>query len=120
MRYWMRSQADADVLRLQEHLVAPRAAFAAGARGLGAAERLPQIAHVLAVHEAHAGLDGGGDAVRPPEILAPDIAAQSIRDIVRLRYCISLVGERNQAGHRPEDLLLRDAHAVADVREHGG
>src|SRR3984885_3939345 len=109
MRDGMRSETDADILRLQEHLVAPRAAFAARSRRLGPAERLPQIAHVLAVHEAHAGLDGGGDAVRPPEILAPDIAAQSIGDVVRLGYRISLVRERNQAGHRPEDFLLRDA-----------
>src|SRR3982751_6836497 len=61
--------AHADVLRLAEHLEAPAAAFAAGARGLGAAERLAQVAHVLAVDEAHARLDGGGDAMGAADVL---------------------------------------------------
>src|SRR5664279_4009674 len=53
----------ADVLGLQEYLEAPAAAFAPRARRLGATERLAQVAHVLAVDEAHAGLDRGGHAV---------------------------------------------------------
>src|ERR1043165_4777521 len=45
----VRGDGDRDVLGLQEHLVAPGAALAARARGLGAAEGLAQVAHVLAV-----------------------------------------------------------------------
>src|SRR5690242_10173842 len=74
MRDVVAAEADADVLRLEEDLVAPGPALAAGARGLGAAERLAQVAHVLAVDEAHAGLDGRRDAVRAPEVLGPDVA----------------------------------------------
>src|SRR5687768_10288425 len=65
VRNVVRPQRHRDVLRLQEHLVAPRAAFAPRARRLGAAEGLAQVAHVLAVDEAHAGLDCRGNAVHP-------------------------------------------------------
>src|SRR5574337_1073559 len=64
VRNVVRAERHRNVLRLQEHLVAPGAAFAPGAAGLGAAEGLAQVAHVLAVDEAHAGFDRGGDAVR--------------------------------------------------------
>ena len=33
---------------------------------------------------------------------------------------VGLVVERDQAGHRAEDLVLRDAHAVVDVGEYRG
>src|SRR6478736_659857 len=65
-----------DVLRLQEHLVAPGPAFAPGARGLGAAEGLAQVTHVLAVDEAHAGLDCCRHPVRLAEVLGPDVAGK--------------------------------------------
>jgi hypothetical protein len=70
----VRTERHRDVLRLQEHLVAPGAAFAPGARGLGAAEGLAQVAHVLAVDEAHAGFDRRGHAVRAADVLGPDVA----------------------------------------------
>src|SRR2546427_12455431 len=63
VRNMVRAQRYGHVLGLAEDLVAPAAALAARARGLGAAEGLAQVAHVLAVDEAHAGLDGGGHAV---------------------------------------------------------
>src|ERR1035441_8995614 len=69
---------DADILRLAEHLEAPGPAFAAGSRRLGAAEGLAQIADVLAIDEAHARLDRGGDAVGATEVARPDIARQTI------------------------------------------
>src|SRR5689334_14048037 len=55
----MRPERHAHVLRFEEHFITPRASFASHARCLRSAERLPQIAHVLAVDEAHARLDGG-------------------------------------------------------------
>src|SRR6185312_4543863 len=75
---------DAHVLRLEEHLVAPGAALAPGARSLGAAEGLAQVAHVLTVDEAHAGLDGRGDAVGATEIVAPHVAAEPVGDVIGL------------------------------------
>src|SRR5580698_8584257 len=120
MRNVMRTQAHADVLRLEKDLVAPSPALASGAGGLGAAERLAQIAHVLAVDEAHTRLDGGSDAMSPAEILAPDIARKPVLDVIRLDDCVGLVLERDQAGHGAEDFLLRNAHAIVHVGEDRG
>src|SRR5574337_1566807 len=117
VRNVVRAERHRDVLRLQEHLVAPGAAFASGAAGLGAAEGLAQVAHVLAVDEAHAGFDGGGDAVRAADVLAPDVAGQAVLHVVGLGDRIRLVVERDQARDRAEDLLLRDAHRVLHVGE---
>lgn len=50
---------EADVLGFGKDFKAEVIAFAAGTRGFGAAERLSQIAHVLAVDEHHAGIDAG-------------------------------------------------------------
>src|ERR1700757_3256805 len=116
----MRAEAHADILRLEKYLVAPGTPFAADAGGLGATKRLTQVPHVLAVYETHAGLDGSCHAVRAPEILAPDVAAQSVLNVVRLGDRIGLVTEGNEAGHGPENLLLRDTHAIVDIGENGG
>ncbi|VAS29203.1 5-carboxymethyl-2-hydroxymuconate semialdehyde dehydrogenase [Klebsiella pneumoniae] len=48
---------DADVFHFGEHFKAVLAAFAAGAGGLHAAERLTQVAHVLGVDEHHPGFN---------------------------------------------------------------
>src|SRR2546427_12782243 len=77
VRNMVRAQRYGHVLGLAEDLVAPAAALAARARGLGAAEGLAQVAHVLAVDEAHAGLDGGGHAVGAAHALGPDVAGQA-------------------------------------------
>src|SRR5215831_4241499 len=80
----MGTQAHAHVLRLEKHLVAPGTSLPTRARGLGAAEGLAQVAHVLAVDEAHARLDGRRHAVRAPEVLTPHVAAQAVLNIIRL------------------------------------
>src|SRR5215472_17035798 len=116
----MRAEAHADVLRLEEHLVAPGTALAADTRGLGTAEGLAQVAYVLAVDETHAGLDGGRHTMGAPEILAPHIAAQAVLDVIGLGDGIGLVAEGNEARHRSEDLLLGDAHAIVDVGKNAG
>src|SRR5215469_10611464 len=102
----MGTETHAHVLGLQKHLVTPGPALAPRTRGLGPAKGLAQVAHVLAVDEAHPGLDGGGHAVRAGEILAPDVAAQSIARVIGLRNRVGLVIEGNEARHWPEDLLL--------------
>src|SRR5438045_5871609 len=80
----MRAETHAHVLRLEKHLVTPGTALPADAGGLGTAEGLAQVTHVLGVDETHAGLDGRCDAVRATEILAPDISAEAVLDIVGL------------------------------------
>src|SRR6202044_2574288 len=120
VRNCMRTQAHADILRLQEHLVAPGAPFAADPRGLGTAEWLPEGADILAVHETHAGLDGRGNAMCAPEILAPNVATQSVGDVIRLGDGVGLIGKGNQASDRSENLFLGDTHAIIHIGEYGG
>src|SRR4030095_9984739 len=120
MRYVMAAQRHRHVLRFAEHLVAPGAALTARARGLGAAEGLAQVANVLTVDEAHAGLDRGGDAMGTAQVLGPDVARKTILDVGGQADHIRLVLERDQAGHRAEDFFLGDAHAVVDVGENRG
>src|SRR5580698_8537060 len=114
----MRAERQTHVLRLEEYFIAPCPAFATHARCLRPAERLPQIAHVLAVDEAHTGFDRSGNAVCTTGILGPDVARQTVGDVVRESYCIGFVVERNQARNRAENLFLRDAHPVVDIDEY--
>ena len=114
---WWEPYDTGDILGLEEDLVAPGAAFTAGAAGLGAAEGLAQIAHVLAVDEAHAGFHRRGHAVRTAQVLGPHVAGQAVGDVVGLDDGVGLVDEGDQAGHGAEDLFLRDAHAVVHVGE---
>src|SRR5438105_9091271 len=113
----VRADAHAHVLRLKKHLVTPGTALPADAGGLGAAEGLAQVTHVLAVDETHAGLDRRSDAVRATEILGPHVAAQAVLDIVGLGNGVGFVTEGDEARHGSEDLLLRNTHATvfADV-----
>jgi hypothetical protein len=103
-----------------KHLVTPGAAFSPGAAGLGAAKGLAQVAHVLAVDEAHAGLDRSGHAVGFAEVFGPHVAAQAVLDVVGEFNSMGLVLERNQAGHGAEDFFLCNAHAVVHVGKHRG
>src|SRR4029077_12663493 len=113
-------EAYTDVLRLQKYLLTPGAALTARTGGLGAAKGLPQVADILAVDEAHPGVDRSRHPVGAAEIFAPDITAEPIANIVGLGNRIGLVGEGNEAGHGPEDLLLCDGHAVVDVGKYAG
>ena len=119
VRDMVRPEAYADVLRFEEHLVAPSAALPARARGLGAAEGLTQVAHVLAVDEAHPRLDRRSHAMGTTDVFAEDVAAQSVWRLVGEADRFCLVVKWNQAGHRPEDLLLRDRHAIVDIGKDG-
>src|SRR3990167_4710716 len=80
MRNVMGTEGDRHVLRLQEHLVTPGAALTPRARRLGAAKRLPQVAHILRVHETHACFHGSSHAVCLADVLSPDIARQPVGD----------------------------------------
>src|SRR5258707_1805764 len=110
----MRAERYAHVLRLEEYFVAPRTAFAAHARCLGAAERLAQIAHVLAVDEAHAGFNSTGDAKRAAGALGPDVTRQAVGNIVGEVDSVGFVVARDQAGHRAQDFFLLGRQAIVD------
>src|SRR5437879_10618285 len=111
----MRAETHAHVLRLEKYLVTPGTALPADAGGLGAAEGLAQVTHVLAVDETHAGLDGRCDAVRATEILAPDIAAEAVLDIVGLGNGVRFVTAGDKARQGSDALILGDQHVVVDV-----
>lgn len=108
------------VLDLGEYLEAVFPAFASGARGLHPAERLAQVAHVLAVDEDHPGLDAACQAMGLADVLGPDVGGQAVFHVVGQAQRLGFVLERDQADHRAEDLLLGDAHAVVHVGEHRG
>src|SRR3954468_19449704 len=105
------------VLELQVRLEPVQAAFAAEARLLVAAERRRRIEAVERVRPH----DAGAHALRHPEdagaLLRPDPGAQPVRRVVRLLDRLVGRAERQHREHRPEDLLLRDAVALRDVRE---
>ena len=108
------------VLDLGRYLKAVFPAFASGARGLHPAERLAQVAHVLAVDEDHPGLDAACQAMGLADVLGPDVGGQAVFHVVGQAQRLGFVLERDQADHRAEDLLLGDAHAVVHVGEHRG
>src|SRR5206468_8219442 len=67
--------------------------------------------------------DTRAEALRHPEdaraFLRPDACAQAVRRVVRLFDRFLGRAEGEHAEHGPEDLLLRDAVALRDVREDG-
>ena len=73
----------------------------------------PEVAHVLAVDEHHARLDTGRESMRTADVLRPHVRREPVRDVVGEPEAVGLVVERDQACDRPEDLFLRDAHAVS-------
>lgn len=93
------------VLDLGEYLEAVFPAFASGARGLHPAERLAQVAHVLAVDEDHPGLDAACQAMGLADVLGPDVGGQAVFHVVGQAQRLGFVLERDQADHRAEDLL---------------
>ena len=97
-----------------------QAALAAEARLLVAAERAGRVEAVERVRPD----DAGPQVLRHPEdaraFLRPHACREAVRRVVRLLDRFLRRAEREHAQHRPEDLLLRDAVALRDVREDGG
>src|ERR1700722_17434580 len=56
----------------------------------------------------------------PAEILAPDVAAQPILNVVGLGNGIGFILERDQACDGSEDFVLGNFHAVVDISKHRG
>ena len=72
-----------------------------------------------AVHADLAGADPRRDAARALEVARRHVAGEAVGRVVGDpdRVLLVLVGQDRE--HRPEDLLARDRHVVAHVREHG-
>src|SRR4029079_597667 len=92
-------------------------AFAAEAGFLVAAERRSRIEPVEGVrpHDARAQTFGHPEDARA--LLRPDPGAQAVRRVVRLLDRFLGRAERQHRENRTEDLFLRDAIALRDVRE---
>src|SRR5436190_11985337 len=94
-------------------------ALAAEAGLLVAAERRARVEAVVRVRPH----DTGAEPLRHPEdaraLLRPHAGAQPVRGVVRLLDCLLRRAEGEHREDRAEDLLLRDAVALRDVREHG-
>src|SRR3954453_23581043 len=97
------------------HAVQP--ALAAEARHLVAAERARRVESVERVRPDDAGAQALGHPEDALALLRPDAGAQSVRRVVRLLDRLVRRAEREDGQHRAEDLLLRDAVALCDVRE---
>src|SRR5689334_23007606 len=93
------------------------AALTAEAGLLVAAERGARVEAVVRVRPH----DSGAEALRHPEnprpLLGPDAGAEAVGRVVRLLDRFLRRAERQDRKDGPEDLLLRDAVALRDVRE---
>src|SRR6476661_1149168 len=108
---WLRS-VEVDV-----RLEPVASAFAAEAGFLVAAERRRRVEPVEGVrpHDARAQTLGHPEDARA--FLGPDPGAQAVRRVVRLLDRFLWRAERDHRENRAEDLFLRDAIALRDVRE---
>ena len=97
------------VLDLGEYLEAVFPAFASGARGLHPAERLAQVAHVLAVDEDHPGLDAACQAMGLADVLGPDGEARPYSTSLARRSASasSLNGIRQTTGPKISSWAMR-------------
>ena len=110
---------DPHALGLQVALDRLRAVLAAEPRGLVAAERHQEADRAVSVDPHRAGADALGHRRRTPHRLRPDAGAEPVGDVVGDRDRLLLVPELDHRQHRPEHLLLGDAHAVVDAGEDG-
>src|SRR5262245_6607104 len=95
------------------------ASFPAVAAHLVTAEADARIEYAVAIYPDRACLDALRDPVRSRYVPGPDAAREAVRRIVREPQRILHVVERNDRDHRTEDLLARDRHVIAHVRENG-
>ena len=116
----VRTHRHRHVFGFAKYFITPGTAFAASATGLGTTKRLAQIAHVLAVHKTHASFNSSRHAVRTANVFGPNIARQTILNVVGQFNGVCFIAEWDQASHRSEDFVLRNLHAVVDVGKHGG
>src|SRR5258706_10810568 len=104
---------------LQKLFQAENAGLAAVARLLEAAERRVHV-EGAAVDVDLAGADAARDALGARPALGPHRAREAVGAVVGDADRVFLVLVGNDGEHRPEDLLLGDAHAVLHLAEHRG
>src|ERR1700694_2823296 len=86
--------------------------LAADAGALVAAKRGGRGVLVEAVGPPAAGLDRTTHPERTAAVTSPDAGPEPVRRVVGDLQSLRLVAERRHREHRPEDLLLEDAHLV--------
>ena len=113
------AQGNVDDLRVAVEVERVVAALAADPGLLHSAERRAQVAYVLRVDPAHAGVDGRRDAVGAANVVGPDVRRESVGRRVGKPHRLGLVVERRHDEHGAEDLLAEDAHPLLDALDHG-
>src|SRR5579863_253349 len=96
---------------MHAHLASDAAAFVASKGGFC-------MHAVTGIDRDHARAHAPGDANCPPDIARPHRAGKPIGSIISQPEGVLFAVEWNHAYHRPEYLLLCDAHAVFDVRQY--
>src|SRR5437588_12148057 len=99
----VRAQRDVHDLRLAVEVEGVVTALTADPAVLDTAERGAQVAHILRVDPAHAGVDRLRYAMRSLHVVRPDVGGQAIARGVRPPDRIGLVAERHGDKNRPED-----------------
>ena len=93
------------------------AAFTADAARLHASKRGAQVAHVLGVDPAHAGVDRVRHAVRSPNVVGPHVGGEAVRGRVGQADGVGLVAERHGDQDRSEDLLAEHPHRLVHLAD---
>mmetsp|Transcript_22765 Transcript_22765/g.70331 ORF Transcript_22765/g.70331 Transcript_22765/m.70331 type:complete len:646 (-) Transcript_22765:53-1990(-) len=83
-------------------------------------QALAHVRHAEVVDAAHARVELLGDAPAARGALREDVGAQAKVAVVGQRHRLLIAAHLDDGKHRPEDLLLHDAHGVVHVAEHGG
>ena len=86
---------------------------------LTAAVRHRRVDHLVRVDPHRAGAQRRRGAVGAREVVRPHAGGEAVLGVVGDRVGLLLGGEREDRHHRPEDLLLGDAHVVAHAGEDG-
>src|SRR5262249_28720337 len=112
------SQLDADVLRFGEEVERIEAALAADAALLHPAKGNAEVSQQPRVDPHRPAVDGGRDAVRLLEVPRPDARRESVPRAVGVRDRFVGRIEGRDGDDWSEDLLLHDAPAAVEARDH--
>ena len=86
---------------------------------LDAAERRPQVPHVMRVDPGHPDSTAAATRCARFRSMSPQVGREPVPGRVGQHHRLRLGVERRHAHHRAEDLLLEDPHRRRHVREHG-
>src|SRR5581483_11030295 len=114
------SELGPDGLGLEVGVEVVPALLAPDARGLVAAERRRRVAAAPGVDVDRAGLEHRRQPVGLRDVAGPEPGGEPVLGVVGPRRDLLQILEGHRHENRPEDLLARDPHVVADAREEGG